>query len=119
MSIFAEVTEEGLKLLEEAGHAVVSFVSTEAQKVVNLAKDTHLYTEAMNAISNAESTFKDKSKSGAEKMAWVVQELITIGTEYLANGGWSGIFAQVSDFLRALVQLVFNDVADNLKKVGV
>lgn len=117
MSIFAEVTDEALAILKEAGHEVVTFVSTEKQKVVNLAKDTHLYTEAENAISNAESTFKNGT--GAEKMAWVVKELIQLGTEFLAAGGWSGLFTAVEHFLQALVQLVFNDIGENLKKVGV
>lgn len=104
-----EIVEEA-----KAGFELVTdFVKGEAQKVVIVAANTDFGTTVLNLMSAAES----KQLSGTEKMAEVVAGGVHLATEFLALGGWSGVFAAAEHFVEGVAQLLFADFAKRMDEL--
>lgn len=105
MSIFAEIGDDILAVIKEAGKEIETFTMSEGQKLIAMAKQTQLGTDAMNLISALESS----TTSGATKMAAVVAALVPIATDFAADGGLAGLETSVEDFVREFAQSAYND----------
>lgn len=93
---------------------IEAFVEGEAKKVIVSAAGTDFGTKIANLISLEAS----KTATGAEKMAGVVGAAVDLGSEFLAAGGWSGVFAKAEHFVQGVAQLIYADIAAKLPKAG-
>lgn len=93
---------------------IEAFVEGEAKKVIVSAAGTNFGTKIANLISLEAS----KTATGAEKMAGVVGAAVDLGNEFLAAGGWEGVFVKVEHFVEGVAQLIFADIAARLPKAG-
>lgn len=114
MNIITEITTE---IVDEAKAIFASFegtVKSDATKVVVAATQA---SGISAAILNIVSDLSSKTMTGAQKMAAAIKDLLNIGIQFLAGGGWAGLFATVEHFLTSAIELVFTDFAADLAKV--
>lgn len=114
MSIFAEITDEALSILKAAGHAIETFIVSEAQKlVIYLKQNEPLVTKTLNIISDLESS----SLSGADRMNKLLSDIADEAATIAAEGGFSGLLARGVNDLRQFGQSVFDDFKADIAKL--
>lgn len=114
MSIFAELADDILDFLKKAGHAVETFVVTEAQKaVIYLKQNEPLVTKTLNIISDLESS----SLPGADRMNKLLSDIADEAATIAAEGGFSGLLARGVSDLRQFGQSVFDDFKADIAKL--
>ena len=99
--IAEEAVEEAKELIDQIG----DFIQSEAQKVIAAAANTNFGTKILNLMSLAQS----QNLSGAEKLAAVIGAAEKAAQDFLAIGGWEGVFRAVKDFVAGIVQLLYAD----------
>lgn len=114
MTVLAELSDEALAFLKEAGHEVVTFAKNELSKlIVYLRTNEPLVTKALNTISDLES----KTMTGPEKMAALVKDIEDDANTFIAEGGPSGIVSRGIADLTAFGETVFADFQADIAKL--
>lgn len=108
MSILAIIEDIEHSVVAEAkdlAHHLGEFIQSEAQKIIAAAANTNFGTKILNLMSLAQS----QNLSGAEKLAAVIGAAEKAAQDFLAMGGWTGVFRAVKDFVAGIVQLLYAD----------
>lgn len=113
-NIVSEITDELIADAKAGLAEIGDFIKGEGQKIIVVAANTNFGTTVLNLISLESS----KTATGAEKMAGVVQAGLSLGEQFLAGGGWTGIFASAEHFVQGVAQLVFTDFAAEMAKIA-
>jgi hypothetical protein len=93
--------------LKAAGHDVVEFAASEADKAVIAIKNTDIGKTVAADIA----AVKDHSISNMQKFENVVSNTLPLVLHYVTGGGLSAVVSDVESLTRSLVQAVFNDTA--------
>lgn len=117
MFIIAELTDEAVAILKDAGHDVKIFVTTEADKALvflkQAAENEPLVTRALNLVSDLES----KTMTGPEKMAKLVGDVTGEVETALAEGGFGHLVSLATTLAHGLGEMVLADFRAALAKV--
>lgn len=105
LSVIEGIEQEAVTEAKALVGRLETFIESEAQKVIAAAANTNFGTKVLNLMSAAQNT----SLTGAQKLAAVIQAVIDAATEFLALGGWAGVFAAVKDFISGVVQMLYPD----------
>jgi hypothetical protein len=108
-SILEAIEHVGEEVVDEAKdlvHDLGGFIQSEAQKVIAAAANTNFGTKILNLMSLAQSK---GGLSGADKLKAVIAAALDAAEQFLAIGGWSGVFAAVKDFVAGVVQMLYAD----------
>lgn len=117
MPIVEEAKSVVTELVDEAKAIIANFgtwLRSEAQKVLLAASQTTFGTHILNMISAVNGV----AASGQDKMNSIVSAALTLGEDFLAGGGWTGVFTAVADFVRGVAQMLFADFQNDIAKVA-